>query len=46
MSTNQQRAIGWLWAWVGVAFIVGIVVGFAACVGTIIVLQVMTSYVP
>ncbi|HEY2156469.1 MAG TPA: hypothetical protein VGH33_12615 [Isosphaeraceae bacterium] len=46
MGTNQKAAGGRFWAWISFAFLLGAVVGFAACIVTMIVLQAMISYAP
>jgi hypothetical protein len=44
MSTKRLYANGWFWGWTVIAFLLGIVVGFLACVFVGIVLTAMTSY--
>jgi hypothetical protein len=44
MSTNPKNAKARFWIWISFACLLGAVVGFAACIVTMIVLQAMISY--
>ena len=44
MSTKPKNAAARFWIWISIAFLLGAVVGFLACIVTMIVLQATISY--
>jgi hypothetical protein len=45
MGTSKKPRLFW-WVWIVAVFVLGVVVGVAAAIGALIVIQARISYVP